>query len=145
MRIMSLIVIVCISVLAKSDFSEPKPSFENPRRVVMKLANSDIKYVNKILSTIYNIQKEYPAESLNVVVVVYGNGMMALKKGYDKQTQKRIRSLMEYDVEFIGCINTMQTLHLTKKDFIDDIEYVQAGIVEVIERQVDGFIEATPY
>ena len=52
---------------------------------------------------------------------------------------------MEYDVEFIGCINTMQTMGWKKKDFIDDIDFVQAGIVEVIERQAHGFIDATPY
>ena len=33
----------------------------------------------------------------------------------------------------------------TKKDFIDNLTYVQAGIAEVIERKVAGWIEVTPY
>jgi intracellular sulfur oxidation DsrE/DsrF family protein len=34
---------------------------------------------------------------------------------------------------------------LEKKDFLDDIRFVQAGVVEVIEKQAHGFIDATPY
>ena len=32
-----------------------------------------------------------------------------------------------------------------KSDFIDDIEYVQAGIVEIIERQVSGYVGIIAY
>lgn len=52
---------------------------------------------------------------------------------------------MEYDVEFIGCKNTMETMHWTKNDFIDGVTYVQAGIVELIERQVKGYIGVLAY
>jgi intracellular sulfur oxidation DsrE/DsrF family protein len=52
---------------------------------------------------------------------------------------------MEYDVDFYGCRNTMESMKWTEDDFIDDIIYVQAGIVEAIEKQVDGFIGITPY
>jgi intracellular sulfur oxidation DsrE/DsrF family protein len=93
----------------------------------------------------YNILKEYPSETLKIVVVTYGNGMRALRKDYDKATLKRIASLMEYDVEFIGCRNTMETMKWTEDEFIDDISYVQAGIVELIEREVAGYIGVLAY
>lgn len=142
-----IILILCISLFAfaKSDFSEPKPSFESPRKVVMAIKNSDLKLVNATLGTIYNILKEYPSESLNVAVVIYGNGMRAIKKDYDKDTLKRITSLMEYDVEFYGCKNTMESMHWKESDFIDNINFVQAGVVEIIEKQVDGYISVNPY
>ena len=71
--------------------------------------------------------------------------MRVLKKDYDKHTLSRISSLMDYEVEFIGCKNTMETMHWTEDDFIEDISYVQAGIAELIEKQVDGYYETTPY
>ena len=71
--------------------------------------------------------------------------MRAIKKDYDKATLDRINSLMEYDVEFVGCKNTMETMKWTEEDFIDDIEYVQAGIVEIIEKQTAGYIGISPY
>jgi len=144
-RVFLLLMIVPFLAFSKYDFQKPIPSFDNPRKIIMKLNSKDIDYANHLLGTIYNILKEYPSDSLKVVVIAYGSGMRVLKKDYDKKTISRITSLMEYDVEFIGCINTMQTMGWKKKDFIDDIEFVQAGIVEVIERQAHGFIDATPY
>jgi len=130
---------------AQSTFSKPHPTFEVPRKVVIQLYYSDIKRVNQTLGMIYNIIKEYPTESLKVVVVTYGPGMRALKRDYDKHTLSRVQSLMEYDVEFIGCRNTMESMHWKDSDFIEDISYVQAGIVELIERKVDGYIGINPY
>lgn len=142
-----ILALLCFSlfVFGKSEFSDPQPTFDNPRKIVVQLYDSELKKVNHNLSTLYNILKEYPSESLKVVVVAYGNGVRALKKDYDKDTLKRIQSLMEYDVEFIVCKNTMETMKWTKDDFIDDVSYVQAGIVELIERQVDGYIGIIAY
>lgn len=142
-----LILLFSLTILsyAQMSFSNPQPTFENPRKWIVKLYVSDDKTVNAILSTIYNVLKEYPSEAINISVVAYGKGVRVLKKDYDTHTLSRISSLMDYDVEFIACKNTMESMHWTKNDFIDDISYVQAGIVEVIEKQVEGYIEVTPY
>jgi len=144
-RFFIMFVVLAGFIDAKMVFSNPQPTFDNPRKVFMKLNRSDIHYANHLLGTIYNLLKIYPSDSLKVVVIVYGPGMRVIKKDYDKHTLERINSLMSYDVEFIGCLNTMETMKWTKKDFIDDIEYVQAGVAEVIEKQVAGWIDATPY
>ena len=145
MKHILLVILLSVLSFSKSTFSNPQPTFENPRKVVISLYVSNIKTVNQTISSIYNILKEYPPETLKVVVSVYGPGMRAIKKDYDKHTLLRIQSLMEYDVEFIGCRNTMQSMKWNEEDFIDDISYVQAGIVEVIERQMNGYIGITPY
>jgi len=140
MKNILLMFIFSTVLFSKSSFEKPYPTFDNPRKVVMQLYKADVKTVNQILSVIYNIQKEYPSESLQITVVAYGEGMRAIKKDYDKKTLLRIKSLMEYEVEFIGCRNTMETLHWQDKDFLEGISFVQAGIVEVIEKKVAGYI-----
>lgn len=130
---------------AESNFSEPKPTFDTPRKVVYSLRVGDLETVSHTIGSMYNILKEYPAESLKIVVVAYGKGLRVLKKDYDEKTLTRIKSLMEYDVEFIACRNTMETMKWSESDLIDDIGFAQAGIVEVIERQVDGYIGITAY
>jgi len=145
MRTLVLLVFFAIFSFGESTFSDPQPTFDNPRRIVIQLYDSNVEKVNHNLSTIYNILKEYPSESLKIVVVAYANGMRALKKDYDKKTLIRMQSLMEYDVEFIGCRNTIETMKWVESDFIDDITFVQAGIVELIERQVDGYIGIIAY
>ncbi len=136
---------ISIFVYAESTFNDPQPTFDEPRKLAIQLYDSEVKKVNHNLSTIYNILKEYPAESLKVVVITYGNGIRALKKDYDKDTLRRINSLMEYDVEFIVCKNTMETMKWTEEDFIDDVSFVQAGIVELIEREIAGYVGIIAY
>lgn len=145
MKSFILVILLAVFGFSSSEFSEPKPTFDNPRKVVFQLYDSDLSKINHNLSSIYNILKEYPTETLKIVVVTYGNGMRALKKDYDKATLKRISSLMEYDVEFIGCRNTMETMKWTEDDFIDDISYVQAGIVELIELKFAGYVGVIAY
>ena len=145
MKNIILVLIVAIFGFSESKFSDPQPSFDNPRKVVFQLYDSDIKKVNHNLSSIYNILKEYPSETLQVAVVAYGNGMRALRKDYDKATLTRMMSLMEYDVEFVACKNTMETMKWTKDEFIDDLNYVQAGIVDLIEKETAGYVGLIAY
>ncbi len=140
-----LVAFMAVFSYAQSKFSEPQPSFDNPRKVVYSLYVGDLETVNHTIGSMYNILKEYPAESLKIVVVAYGKGLRVLKKDYDKKTLERVKSLMEYDVEFIACKNTMETMKWKESDFIDGIDFTQAGIVEVIEKQQDGYIGITAY
>jgi len=130
---------------AKMHYADPKPTFEHPRKIFMRLNNGDVHAANHLIGTINNILKEYPDDALKVAVVAYGPGMRVLKKDYDAETLKRLRSLLAYDIEIIGCLNTMQTMGWKRKEFIDGVDYVQAGVAEAIERQASGWIDATPY
>jgi intracellular sulfur oxidation DsrE/DsrF family protein len=72
--------------------------------------------------------------------------MRVIKKDYDKKTLNRLQSLMDgYDVEIVGCINTMKTMKWAKKDFIDGVVYRQAGVAEIIERDISGWFVFSPY
>lgn len=140
-----LLFMLPLYIFAEMEFSDPQPTFEEPRRWFLKLYTNDLKVVNKNLDAINNVLKEYPTESLKVAVITYSSGMRAIKKDYDKATLSRIHALQEYDVEFVACINTMQTMGWKEEDFIDDLTYAQAGIAEAIERVADGWIDVTPY
>jgi hypothetical protein len=145
MKKLLLIILLSVISFAQMEFSDPQPTFDEPRKWVIKLRSANIETVNHMLGSIYNVLKVYPAESIKISVVAYAQGMRALRKDYDAETLKKINSLMEYDVEFIGCINTMDTMKWKKEEFLDDISYVQAGIAEVIERIAGGWINVTPY
>jgi intracellular sulfur oxidation DsrE/DsrF family protein len=140
-----LFLVMVSSLYSQMEFSDKKPTFDDPRLWIVKLNTNDIDKVNHILDNINNVLKIYPSKALDVTVVVYSSGMRVLKKDYDKNTLLRIKSLMEYDVEFIGCKNTMETMGWKEDDFIEDINYVQAGIAQILERVASGWIELTPY
>ena len=132
-------------VFGEMRFSEPKPTFDTPRQWVIKISSNDIGVMNHTLDAVNNVMKEYPSESLKIAIVFYSKGMRNIMKNGDKETLKRIKSVMQYDVEIVGCKNTMQTMGWKESDFLDDISYAQAGIAEVIERVAGGWIDVTPY
>jgi intracellular sulfur oxidation DsrE/DsrF family protein len=146
MRKIILILFISVFVFAEMEFADPQPTFDNPRKWVIKLRTDDPVTVNHLLSAIYNVLAEYPAEAIEITVVTYAAGVRVLRKDYiNKVATSRIKSLMDYNVKFVSCKNTMKTMKWTKDEFIDDLEYVQAGIVELLEKIVDGYIEITPY
>ncbi|MEA3498952.1 MAG: DsrE family protein [Campylobacterota bacterium] len=145
MKKLILLMITSVFLFAEMKYADPKPSFENPRKWVIKLRSANIEKVNHMLGSIYNVLKVYPDEGIKIAVVTYAQGVRVLKKDYDPHTLSRITSLMDYEVEFIVCKNTMDTMKWTQEDFIDDLTYVQAGIAELIEKSADGWIEITPY
>jgi len=141
-----LIVIACLFsfTVAETEFAEPKPAIDNPRQLVFGIPSGELKEINRILSTVNNVMKFYRPENTEIVIVAYGQGLKSLLKKGDADVRKRIEALMTYDVEFIACGNTMRTLHIDKKDLLDDIGFATAGIVEIIERQLQGYTYAQP-
>ncbi|GIU01663.1 hypothetical protein TSL6_21690 [Sulfurovum sp. TSL6] len=141
-----LIALACLLsfTVAETEFAEPKPAIDNPRQLVFGIPSGEIKEINRILSTVNNVMKFYRPENTEIVIVAYGQGLKSLLKKGDVDVRKRIEALMTYDVEFIACGNTMRTLHIDKKDLLDDIGFATAGIVEIIERQLQGYTYAQP-
>lgn len=127
-------------VTAETEFATPKPAIDNPRKIVFSIDTVDDREVNHVISTINNVIKFYRPENTEVVVVVYSQGIKVLKKDSDIDTRKRIEALMTYDIEFIACENSLRTLGIKKKELMDDLGFGTAGIVEIIERQLQGFI-----
>jgi intracellular sulfur oxidation DsrE/DsrF family protein len=131
-------------IYSETEFAEPKPSLENPRKFVFPMTTWDRKEINHILGSVNNVIKFYGVDNTEVVIVAYSQGIKALLKHGNLTIQKRVKSLMTYDVEFIACGNTMKTLKIDNKELLDGVEVVTAGIVELIERQLRGYIYIRP-
>ena len=129
---------------AETEFADPKPSLENPRKFVFPITKNNRDEINHVLSSANNVIKFYGPEKTEVVIVAYSKGIEAVMNHRDREIKKRVEALMTYEVEFIACGNTMRTLKIEKSELIDDVEIVTAGIVELIERQLRGYIYIRP-
>lgn len=147
-KFLTLMVMLVSFLVAETELSDPKPSMMNPRKFVFPITSADEEAISHVLSSVSNVVKFYGVDKCEVVVVVYAKGIKSvLKEGdfLDQDIQKRLKSLMMYDtVEFIACQNTMDTYKMSKKDLLKDVTVVTAGIVEIIERQLRGFIYVRP-
>jgi len=132
------------SLTAETEFAEPKPSMDNPRKFIFPITKWNNDEIHHILGSANNVIKFYGVDNTEVVIVAYSQGIKALMKHRDNKIRKRVKSLMTYDVEFIACANTMKTLKIDKKELLEGVEIVTAGIVELIERQLRGYIYIRP-
>ena len=143
-QFLTTLLIILSFVSAETQMAEPKPSMDNPRKFIFPITKWDRDEINHILGSANNVIKFYGVDNTEVVIVAYSQGIQALLKTRDSKIATRVKSLMTYDVEFIACQNTMTTLNIKKKDLLDDVEVVTAGIVELIERQLRGYIYIRP-
>lgn len=133
---------VALAVPALATMADPAPSFDNPRHIVFSLSEKDEKRVNAVLSNIANVQKEYGIDNVKLAVVAYGPGIWALLN--DSPVRARIASLLKYDIEFVACGNTLESIHKSEQDLIPGVTHVQAGLVEIVERRLSGWVDLKP-
>ena len=142
MKYVLMLLLLLGKLHADTEFADPKPSIDNPRKFVFPITEGSDEAINHVLSSTNNVMKFYGPEKCEVCIVCYSKGIKALQK--NRSFSKRVKSLMTYDVEFIACGNTMRTLKIKKSDLLDGVEVVTAGIVELIERQLRGWIYIRP-
>lgn len=142
-KFMLVLLSFCIILTAETEFSEPKPSFDNTRKILFSIKSADDVEIHHVLSTANNVLKFYGPENVEMKIVAYYHGMKTLLKEH-KEIALRVEALMLYDVEFIACGNTMKTKKISEDDLIEGVEVVTAGIAEIIERVKDGWVNIVP-
>lgn len=127
---------------ARAMMAEPEPSFDNPRKVVVSLSEKDDARVNAVLNNVANIHKAYGIDNVELAVVAYGPGIWSILT--ESPVRARVESLQKYGVTFVACGNTLDSIHKTEADLIDGVEHVQAGLVEIVERRLSGWVDLKP-
>lgn len=132
-----LIVFTCFTSYGETQFAQPIPSIDNPRQIIFSIVAGDDESINHVLSTANNVLKFYGPENVEMEIVAYYHGIRALLKS-EKEISVRVRALMQYDVKFVACGNTMLTKKIEPSELIEGSEIVTAGVVELIERIRSG-------
>lgn len=140
-----VLLLVLVSMLfgeMKSRYASPHPSIEHPRRVIFQFGYGDEKSAGRMINYVVNLQKAYEPGHIDIAIVCLNDGIFLIKK--DTPLKERVQSLMDVGVEFIACENTMDTKKLTKNDMLYGISYTRAGMQEIIERRLAGWINLVP-
>lgn len=143
MRLIALFFTLILFVHAEVEFVKPLPSFDHQRKILFSIVDGDEKSIHHVLGTANNVLKFYGPENVQMRIVAYSQGIRTLLKK-NKDMASRVDTLMQYDVSFVACGNTMRTLKIKKEDLLEDVEVVTAGVVEIIERVKGGWIYVRP-
>jgi intracellular sulfur oxidation DsrE/DsrF family protein len=78
----------------------------------------------------------------DVAVVAQADGVAAIQTG--EGSEEQVRALLDEDVSFKACSNTLEMKGLDESDLVDGVETVSEGAVEVTRLQTDGYAYLRP-
>lgn len=111
-------------------------------KLVVQVSESNPATWNLALNNIRNVQKDLGKDNVEVEIVAYGPGIGMLKA--DSEVANRITEAADAGVKVVACENTMKGQKLTKDDMHPKIGYVPAGVVEIMQRQQQGYAYVRP-
>lgn len=151
-RMAAAIAIFCLGILLgvagfkqQESPAAPVVASESMTRVLVHLTSSDSDSGLNTLSNIEQMLLEYRSKGQNVKVevVANGHGIDLLRKETTPFAQLIARLARDYDnLSFAACKNTIDQMQITSDDQIELIpqaKLIESGIVEVIERQKQGW------
>ena len=111
-------------------------------RVVFQVSDADPAKWNLALNNIKNVQSDLGTANTEVEIVAYGPGIGMLKA--DAVIANRVIDAMAQGVKVVACENTMTNQKIKREDMIDKISYVKAGVVELMQKQREGWAYIRP-
>ena len=136
-----VLAVMAIGSLASVPADAQQPAPARPK-VVLQVSDADTAKWNLALNNAKNIQTDLGAANVDVEIVAYGPGIGMLKA--DSVVGNRIDEALTAGVKVVACENTMRTQKLTQADMLGKIGYVPAGVVEIMQRQQQGWAYIRP-
>ena len=111
-------------------------------KVVIQVSDGDQAKWNLALNNARNIQADLGATNVDIEIVAYGPGIGMLK--LDSPVASRVDEASAAGVKIMACENTMKGQKLAHGDMLSGIGYVNAGVVEIMQRQQQGWAYLRP-
>ena len=111
-------------------------------RVLIQVSDGDTTKWNLALNNARNLQTDLGAGNVDIEIVAYGPGIGMLK--LDSPVANRIGEAKDAGVRIMACENTMKAQKLVYADMLPAIGYVPAGVVELMNKQREGWAYIRP-
>jgi uncharacterized protein len=117
-----------------------KSSVKN--KLVIQVSDADPKKWGLALNNAKNVQQDLGKDQVEIEIVAYGPGLGMLK--LDSEVGGRVTEAIGDGVKLVACENTMTNQKLTKDDMLPKLGYVKAGVVEIMQKQQQGYAYIRP-
>jgi intracellular sulfur oxidation DsrE/DsrF family protein len=111
-------------------------------RLIVQVSDADPKKWALALNNVKNVQTDLGKANVEIELVASGPGIGMLKM--DSEVANRINEAMAEGVKVIACENTMTNNKIAKDDMLPKIGYVKAGVVEIMQKQQQGYAYLRP-
>ncbi len=114
----------------------------NKEGVVIQVSENNPKIWNLALNVAKNVQAARGKDKIDVEIVAFGPGLGMLKD--DSLVGPRLRQASADGIALRACGNTMKKMKLTEKDLYAGVAKVPAGVIEIMNRQRQGWSYVKP-
>ena len=135
----AVLVLLLAAGVASAQTQQPSGS---KSRVVLQVSDGDAAKWNLALNNARNLQTDLGAANVDIEIVAFGPGIGMLKA--DSAVGARVGEALASGVKVVACDNTMRGQKLTKPDMLPDVGYVAAGVVEIMQKQQQGWAYIRP-
>jgi uncharacterized protein len=132
-------------VIGQSVAADPPGSSQAaPKRnkVIFSVTDNDKGKWNLVLNNATAVQQNVGAKDIDVEVVVWGPGINMLK--LESVVGNRVDELIEKGIRVVACETTMHDLKLSPQDMWPTIAYVPGGVIELMQKQQQGWAYVRP-
>lgn len=105
-------------------------------RIVFQLTTDDTLSHKALMKQLNNITSVAPGTIIEVVCHGPGLNMLVTAR---TTVYESIRQAIQKDVHFVACEFSMKERKVSKEQIIPEAAFVQAGIVEIVSRQEEGW------
>jgi len=106
-------------------------------RVVFQVSNPEPRGWNQALNNSLALTKNAGRANVEIRIVAIGAGIGMLKE--NSPAAKLVAAALSQGVNVLACGETMKALQLEKEDMLPNIGYVPGGIIEILDRQSEGW------
>ncbi len=140
-NVSGIVGLICSGLLLLGAMVMPAQAVEKARLVIQVSDNDSAKW-NLALNNAKNIQKDLGNANVEMEIVAYGPGINMLKA--ESEVGNRIDEAVASGVKVLACQNTMRNQKLVKDDMLGSIGYVPAGVIEIMQKQHQGYAYLRP-
>ena len=124
-------------------FGQTAAAGDKKHRLVIQVTDNDPARWTMVLNNTKNAQADMGGpDRIDIEIVNYGPGINMLKA--DSPVADRIADLVKSGVKVVACENTMRGQKLTRDDMLPKLDYVAAGVVELMRKQQQGWAYIRP-
>lgn len=137
-KLMAALLALCLS----GGCATVDPAAGAKNRVVIQVSDNDPAKWNLALNNARNLQSDLGAANVQIEIVAYGPGLNMVKSG--SAVASRIDESVLGGMNIIACENTMVNTKVTKEQILPGVNYVGAGVVQIMRRQQQGWSYLRP-
>ncbi len=130
------------SSAAQALADSPAPAGKPKYRLVLHVSENNPQQWATALNNALMFQKNLGAENTQIEVVANGPGLNMLKA--ESKAAGAVAGALDRNIDVVACGETMKAMKLTEADLIGGVRVVPGGLIEIVNRQMEGWSYVRP-